>query len=57
MEIVALKIKESITVACSLDQVWLCRYPDRLIVYMTMVQNSSPPNFKNFFNHMEFDPS
>jgi hypothetical protein len=27
MEIVALKNKESITVACSLDQVWLCRYP------------------------------
>jgi hypothetical protein len=27
MEIVALKNKESITVACSLDQVWLCHYP------------------------------
>jgi hypothetical protein len=27
MEIVALKNKESITVARSLDQVWLCRYP------------------------------
>jgi hypothetical protein len=27
MEIVALKNKESITVAHSLDQVWLCRYP------------------------------
>jgi hypothetical protein len=27
MEIVALKNKESITVACSLDQVWLCCYP------------------------------
>jgi hypothetical protein len=27
MEIVALKNKESITVACSLNQVWLCRYP------------------------------
>jgi hypothetical protein len=27
MEIVALKNKESITVTCSLDQVWLCRYP------------------------------
>jgi hypothetical protein len=27
MEIVALKIKESITVTCSFDQVWLCHYP------------------------------
>jgi transposase InsO family protein len=27
MEIVALKNKESITIAHSLDQVWLCRYP------------------------------
>jgi hypothetical protein len=27
MEIVALKNKESITIARSLDQVWLCRYP------------------------------
>jgi hypothetical protein len=27
MEIAALKNKESITVACSLDQVWLCHYP------------------------------
>jgi hypothetical protein len=27
MEIVALKNKESITVAHFLDQVWLCRYP------------------------------
>jgi hypothetical protein len=27
MEIVALKNKESITIACSLDQVWLCCYP------------------------------
>jgi hypothetical protein len=27
MEIVALKNKESITVAYTLDQVWLCRYP------------------------------
>jgi hypothetical protein len=27
MEIVALKNKESITIACSLNQVWLCRYP------------------------------
>ncbi len=57
MEIVALKNKESITVAHSLNQVWLCRYPDRLIVYMTMGQNSSLPNFKNFFNHMEFNPN
>jgi hypothetical protein len=28
-----------------------------LIVYMTMGQNLSLPNFKNFFNHMEFDPN
>jgi hypothetical protein len=27
MEMVALKNKESITIACSLDQVWLCHYP------------------------------
>jgi hypothetical protein len=27
MEIVALKNKESITISCSLDQVWLWRYP------------------------------
>jgi hypothetical protein len=27
METVALKNKESITIACSLDQVWLCCYP------------------------------
>jgi hypothetical protein len=27
MEIVALKIKESITIACTLDQVWLCCHP------------------------------
>ncbi len=26
-------------------------------VYMTMGQNSFPPNFKNFFNHMEFNPN
>jgi hypothetical protein len=44
MEIVALKNKESVTIACTLDQVWLCLYPVRLIVFMTMVQNSSPPN-------------
>jgi hypothetical protein len=57
MEIVALKNKESITITCTLNQVWLCLYPNRLIVFLTMVQNSSPPNFKNFFNHMEFDPN
>jgi hypothetical protein len=57
MEIVALKNKESITIARSLDQVWLFATPDQLIVYMTMGQNSSPPNFKNFINHMEFDPN
>jgi hypothetical protein len=28
-----------------------------LIVYMIMGQNLSLPNFKNFFNHMEFDPN
>jgi hypothetical protein len=44
MEIVALKNKESITIAHTLNQVWLG-------------QNSSLPNFKNFFNHMEFDPN
>jgi hypothetical protein len=27
MEIVALLYKESITIACALDQVWLCCYP------------------------------
>jgi hypothetical protein len=27
VEIVALKNKERITIACSLNQVWLCRYP------------------------------
>jgi hypothetical protein len=31
--------------------------PGRLIVYMKMGQNLSLPNFKNFFNHMEFDPN
>jgi hypothetical protein len=31
--------------------------PDWLVIYMTMGQNLSPPNFKNFFNHMEFDPN
>jgi hypothetical protein len=31
--------------------------PSQLIVYMTMAQNLSLPNFKNFFNHMEFDPN
>jgi hypothetical protein len=28
MEIVALQNKESITIACTLNQVWLCHYPD-----------------------------
>jgi transposase InsO family protein len=27
MEIAALKNKESITISCTLDQVWLCQYP------------------------------
>jgi hypothetical protein len=31
--------------------------PDQLVVYMTMGKNSSLPNFKNFFNHMEFNPN
>jgi hypothetical protein len=31
--------------------------PARLIVYMTMGQNLSLPNFKNFFNHMECNPN
>jgi hypothetical protein len=31
--------------------------PTQLIVYMTMRQNLSQPKFKNFFNHMEFDPN
>jgi hypothetical protein len=57
MEITALENKETITIACTVDQVWLCRYPTWLIVYMTKVQNLSPPNFKNFFNHMESDPN
>jgi transposase InsO family protein len=30
MEIVALKNKESITIARSLDQVWLCRHPHQV---------------------------
>jgi hypothetical protein len=55
MEIMALKNKESITIACTLNQVWLCCYPAQLIVYMTIIQNLSPPNFKNFVNHMEFN--
>jgi hypothetical protein len=54
MEIVALKNKESIAPLTKFGSV---ATPDQLIVYMTMVQNSSPPNFKNFFNHMEFNPS
>jgi hypothetical protein len=27
IEITALKNKESITISCTLDQVWLCQYP------------------------------
>jgi hypothetical protein len=57
MEIVALKNKESITIARSLNQVWLCRSPRPVDCLHDMGQNSSPPNFKNFFNHMEFDPN
>jgi hypothetical protein len=55
MEIVALQNKESIT----LNQVWLCCcYPDRLIaVYMTMGQNSSPPNSRTsiIWNSIQID--
>jgi hypothetical protein len=31
--------------------------PAHLIVYMAIGQNLSLPNFKNFFNHTEFDPN
>jgi hypothetical protein len=58
MEIVALKNKESITIARSLNQVWLSRYPRPIdCLHDNGTQNLSPPNFKNFFNHMEFDPN
>jgi hypothetical protein len=34
MEIVALKNKESISIAYTLNQVWLCRYP-HLVAFFT----------------------
>jgi hypothetical protein len=56
MEIVALKKRKASPLLTLLTKFGSVANPARLIVYMTIGQHLSPPNFKNFFfNHIKLD--
>ena len=57
MKIVALKTRKASPLLAPSTKFGSAATPDQLIVYMTMGQNLSPLNFKNFINNMEFDPN